>query len=62
MEVRASVDNCAAGAEATAASATTGIKTRKRAFNESILYCTVDLAPEERESEANSWTLERFSN
>src|ERR1035437_8488780 len=38
MAVRASVDNCAAGAEATATSKSAGIEILRKAFNESILH------------------------
>jgi hypothetical protein len=38
MAPRASVDNCAAGAEAAAANNKTGIETFRKAFNEFILH------------------------
>jgi hypothetical protein len=38
MAVRASVDNCAAGAEAAAANKITGIETLRNDFNKSILH------------------------
>src|ERR1039457_7120333 len=45
MAVRASVDNCAAGAEAAAANKIAGIETLRNDFNKSILQLQISFYP-----------------